>query len=86
MIVEDEETVVELLSEIFSDTGDYEVRQARDGEEALKTARAAHPDVILLDIQLPKRNSHDVCELVKSDPVMSCNKVVVIGGIPQNAY
>ncbi len=84
LIVEDEETILELLSEIFGDTGDYRVLQARDGEEALRMVRAACPDVILLDVQLPKRNGHEVCKLVKSDPAMSHTKVLMISGMAQN--
>ena len=84
LIVEDEETILELLSEIFGDTGDYRVLQARDGEEALRMAQVARPDVILLDIQLPKRNGHEVCKLVKTDPAMSHTKVLMISGMAQN--
>jgi CheY-like chemotaxis protein len=84
LIVEDEEAILELLSEIFKEIGDYTVLQARDGEEALRVAWAARPDVILLDIQLPKRNGYEVCKLIKSDSVMSHTKVLLISGTPPN--
>ena len=85
-IVEDEEDVRELLSEIFGDLGDYRILCARDGEEALRIARAHNPDIILLDIQLPKMNGHEVCKSVKSDPAMSCHtKVLMLSGMAQNS-
>ncbi len=85
LIVEDEEDVRELLSEIFGDLGDYRILCARDGEEALRIARAHNPDIILLDIQLPKMNGHEVCKSVKSDPAMSHTKVLMLSGMVQNS-
>ena len=84
LIVEDEEDVLKLLSEIFGDLGDYRILCARDGEEALRIARAHNPDIILLDIQLPKMNGHEVCKSVKSDPAMSHTKVLMLSGMVQN--
>ncbi len=52
LIVEDEPALRNVLIDKFSNEG-FEVIQARDGEEALKTALAEHPDLILLDILLP---------------------------------
>ncbi len=85
LLVEDEETVLELLSEIFDDLGEYRILYARDGEEALRIARADNPDIILLDIQLPKMNGHEVCKSVKSDPAMSHTKVLMLSGMAQNS-
>ena len=85
LIVEDEEDIIELLSAIFDDFGDYEVLSARDGEEALKIAQVDNPDIILLDIQLPKLNGYKVCKLIKSDPAMSHIKVLLLSGIVQNS-
>lgn len=85
LLVEDEEDVLELLLEIFGALGDYRVLCARDGEEALRIARADNPDIILLDIQLPRMNGHEVCESVKSDPAMSHTKVLMLSGVAQNS-
>ncbi len=85
LLVEDEENVLKLLSEIFGDLGDYRILYARDGEEALTIARADNPDIILLDIQLPKISGHEVCKLVKSDPAMSHTKVLMLSGMAQNS-
>ena len=85
LIVEDEEDILELLSAIFGDLGDYGILCARDGEEALRIARVDNPDIILLDIQLPKMNGHEVCKSVKSDPAMSHTKILMISGMAQNS-
>ena len=85
LIVEDEEDILELLFAIFDDLGDYRILCARDGEEALRIAREDNPDVILLDILLPKMNGCDVCKSVKSDPATSHAKVLMISGVVQNS-
>ncbi len=85
LIVEDEEDILELLSAIFGDLGDYGILCARDGEEALRIARVDNPDIILLDIQLPKMNGHEVCKSVKSDSAMSHTKILMISGMAQNS-
>ena len=85
LIAEDEVDILELLSAIFGDLGDYEIFHARGGEETLRIARVDNPDIILLDIQLPKLNGYDVCKLVKSDPTMSQTKVLMISGMAQNS-
>ncbi len=85
LIVEDEETILELLSEIFGDLGDYRIFCTRDGEEALRIARENKPDIILLDVLLPKMDGHEVCKLVKSDPAISRIKVLILSGMAQNS-
>jgi two-component system alkaline phosphatase synthesis response regulator PhoP len=85
LIVEDEEDIIELLSAIFDDRGDYRVLCARDGEEALRIAQSNNPDIILLDILLPKLNGYQVCKLIKSDPAMSHTKILMLSGMAQNS-
>ncbi len=85
LIVEDEEDILELLSAVFDDLGEYRIVYARDGEEALRMARANNPDIILLDIQLPKVNGYEVCKSVKSDPAMSNSKVLMLSGMAQSS-
>ena len=67
LIADDETHIRELLLTTLSDTG-YKILTAKDGEEALKIAREEKPDLILLDIIMPKMNGYDVCEKIKSSP------------------
>ena len=84
LIVEDEEGILELLSEIFSDFRDYIILCARDGEDALRILRQDSPDIMILDIQIPKINGYEICKIVKSNPVMSQIKVLMLTGMAQN--
>ncbi len=83
LIVEDEEAIQQLLSDIFGFPEDYSILFSRDGEEALRTARDHNPDVVLLDVQIPKINGFEVCRLIKSDPLMSQTKVIMLSGMVQ---
>jgi DNA-binding response OmpR family regulator len=85
LIVEDEETVLTLLSTIFSFFKEYEILLARDGEEAFRIVREDIPDIILLDIQLPKMNGYELCKVVKSDTTMSHTKVLMLSGMAQES-
>ena len=68
LIVDDEEKVRKLV-EITLSVGDYEMLHATSGEEALKMAGEAKPDIILLDIMMPGTlDGYDVCRLLKKDP------------------
>ncbi len=60
LIVEDDEAMSVALADGFASEG-YEVRLARDGEAGLKAARAEAPDLLILDVMLPKRTGLDVC-------------------------
>ena len=71
LIVEDEENILKLLFDVLNDVGDYQILYARDGEEALTIARLDNPDIMILDIQLPKLNGYKVCKLIKSGPAIS---------------
>ena len=84
LVVEDEEDIVELLCAIFDDLAGYETLYAKDGEEAFRIARADNPDIIMLDIQLPKLNGYELCKLIKSDPAMSHTKIIMLSGMTQN--
>ena len=85
LIVEDEEDILELLSAIFGVLEDYEILCARDGTEALRLVRTDNPDIILLDIRLPRLNGYQVCKSVKSDPTMSHTKVLMLSSSAQNS-
>jgi len=56
----------------------YETVQASNGTDALRTARATRPDLILLDVQLPDMDGIEVCERLKADPVTRAIPVVMI--------
>jgi two-component system, cell cycle response regulator DivK len=65
LIVEDNEDNRELVVKVLRNKG-YEMVQAADGEEALEKAVAERPDLILLDISLPKLDGYEVAKRLKS--------------------
>ena len=68
LIVDDEDLTRILLSQVLerANIGPVEVLMAEDGEEALDVAKTERPDLILLDLLLPKLNGYDVCRELRS--------------------
>lgn len=66
LIVEDNELNMKLFQDLLEAQG-YETLQTKDGMEALKLARAHHPDLILMDIQLPEVSGLEVTKWLKED-------------------
>ena len=67
LLVDDSQAVLDALGTAFEEAG-YEVKAANDGEEVFRKMTALDPDVLMLDIYMPKINGADVCRLVKAHP------------------
>jgi len=67
LIVEDTPASLELLTELMQSQG-YRVRQAQDGEMALLSVQSRAPDIILLDVRMPKMDGFEVCRRLKASP------------------
>ena len=66
LLVDDEPDIIYLLKKLLESEG-YTIDCAYDGMEALEKVRADRPDIVLLDILMPKLNGFEVCEAIKSD-------------------
>lgn len=77
LIVEDEEDVLELIRYNL-EKSEYRVETALDGRAALDKARAGKPDLILLDLMLPKVDGLQVCRTLKNEPNTSTIPVVML--------
>jgi two-component system, OmpR family, alkaline phosphatase synthesis response regulator PhoP len=66
LIADDNQQNCELLEAYLSEE-DYEIAMARDGRETLEKVRSWHPDLILLDIMMPKLSGYEVCQELKDD-------------------
>jgi len=77
MVVDDTPANVRMLKARLVREG-YEVIVAHDGEQALSTAREAQPDLILLDIMMPKIDGIEVCRRLKSDPAFPFTPVIMV--------
>jgi DNA-binding response OmpR family regulator len=77
LVVEDEPNIVLSLEYVIKKAG-YEVRVARDGEEALKAVEEAAPDLILLDVMIPKRDGYDVCQTIRANPAWNDVNIIML--------
>ena len=68
LIIEDERDVVDLLTLNLRKAGGFTIAVANDGATGLTKARAEKPDIIILDLMLPKMPGLEVCKLLKTDP------------------
>lgn len=64
LVVEDEQSLREPLVYLLKKEG-YEVCEAADGDEAIREFKAQSPDLILLDLMLPKRSGNEVCQIIR---------------------
>lgn len=67
LVVDDEPNIVLSLKFLISQQG-YEVRTAGNGEEALRALEEKIPDLILLDIMMPKPDGYEVCQKIRATP------------------
>ncbi len=84
LIAEDHPQGVELLEAYLSGTP-YELRSVVNGEEALKTIHAWKPDVVLLDIMMPRLSGFEVCKRLRQDPATKKIGVIMITALDQPA-
>jgi DNA-binding response OmpR family regulator len=68
LLIADDEPGIRRLVRVTLQSDRYEIVEAADGEEALAQARQHRPDLILLDVTMPKRSGFDVCRILKDDP------------------
>jgi len=82
LLVEDEEIMIDLLEKKLKNEG-YEVFVARDGLEGLETMREVKPDLILLDIVMPKMGGFEAMEEMGKDPDLQKIPVIIISNSGQ---
>lgn len=77
LAVDDEPNILLSLEYILEQEG-YDIHVARDGDEALELAQEIHPDLILLDVAMPRRDGYEVCRLLRERPDLAAIKVVML--------
>ena len=77
LIVDDEKDLVDILKARLEIEG-YEILAAYDGQEGLEKAQEEKPDLILLDVMMPKMNGYQVCRLLKYDEEFQNIPVIII--------
>lgn len=77
LVVEDEPHIVESLSFLMKQAG-FEVAVARDGAAALRVMESRPPDLILLDVMMPRRDGFDVCRTIRANPDWNGVRIVIL--------
>jgi len=78
VLLVDDEANIALSLEFAMKKAGYAVQTASDGEAALAAARADPPDMVLLDIMMPKLNGYEVCRALRADPATADVKIVML--------
>lgn len=81
LIVDDDEELVELLSDVFARDTRFEIRTANNGFAAGMSVKEFRPDLVVLDVMLPDINGKEVCERVRSDETLESVKIICISGM-----
>ncbi|MDO8636466.1 MAG: response regulator [Dehalococcoidia bacterium] len=84
LLADDEEPVRALVAATIRDDSRYKILEAKDGMEALEIARKEKPDIILLDIMMPKMDGFEVCRQLKADPRTSGIFIIMLTALAQN--
>ncbi len=84
LVVEDSPTYLRQITQLLQKNG-YATISAMDGEEALEKAIREHPDLIVLDIILPKKNGFQVCRQLKTSPDTQDIKIIMLTSKSQDS-
>ena len=84
LLVEDDTNLQEIYSARFQAEA-YTVITANDGEEALATAVRERPDLIVLDVMMPKISGFDVLDILRSTPETKDTKVIMMTALSQDS-
>jgi len=81
LIVDDDEELVELMTDVFARDGRFEIKSANNGFGAGMLVKDFRPDLVILDVMLPDINGKEVCQRVRNDPNMKTVKIICISGM-----
>lgn len=84
LIAEDESDIRDLVSFTLKFAG-YDVSAAKDGQEAVEMAHQEIPDLILLDVRMPRMTGYEACRTIKADPILKDVPVVFLSAKGQDA-
>jgi two-component system alkaline phosphatase synthesis response regulator PhoP len=84
LVADDEPDILEIISYNLRKEG-YEVFTASDGNEALEKARLHHPDLIILDIMMPKKTGVEVCQILRTQPEFSQTLIIFLTALSDEA-
>lgn len=77
LVVDDEPNIVLSLEFLMKQAG-FQVRTAADGEAALAAIAAEQPDLVLLDVMMPRKNGYEVCQAIRANPDWQSVRIVML--------
>jgi len=77
LIVDDEEYIVTSLEYVMKSAG-YEVVVAYDGEQAIEKVKETAPDLLILDVMMPKLDGFEVCEKIRANPLWESIRIIML--------
>jgi len=84
LVVDDEPALLRLMEFVLARQG-YVLRMATNGDEALIAAQEFRPDLIVLDIMMPRRDGYAVTEAIRADPTLSSTPILMLSAKAQEA-
>ncbi|MER3465063.1 MAG: DNA-binding response regulator [Chitinophagaceae bacterium] len=84
LIADDEPDILEILKYNLIKEG-YEVVTAKDGDEAIEKAKATLPDLIVLDIMMPKKSGVEACEIIRAQPQLKDSIIMFLTALSDEA-
>ena len=83
LVVDDEPTIVRLMEFILARQG-HEMIVAVNGEEALEKIKSQHPDLVLLDIMMPRIDGYEVAQRLRADPATAKLPIIMLSAKAQD--
>ena len=80
LIVDDEPNIVSMLADVLADAG-YDTQAIGNGRDALEAARRDHPDLMLLDVQMPQLDGFEVASRLKADPATASIPIIMLSAM-----
>ena len=85
LVVDDEDGICQLIKENMELRGAFEVDTASNGRDGLKSAKAIKPDLIILDIRMPKMDGFEVLKRLKDDMSTMAIPVIMLSALEDDA-
>ncbi len=80
ILVADDDPIIVAATRRTLEAAGYTVLSARDGEEALEVTRAQRPNLLLLDVNMPKMDGFETCRQIKADPDLAETFIIIVSG------
>ena len=85
LLADDEKEILDLLAMTLEDDERYQVLLASDGARALELCQAELPELVFLDVQMPKMDGISVCQAIRNDPSIADTKVIMLTALAQES-